>query len=349
MPAQVFVSARTALHPAGSPIENVHVAIHEVAGDFLTEGTTDVDGQVFLGNRNAGSYEIRITPPKPGKVQSAANRQTVVVVDGDPLVFDVVIDTTSLPVSPDSKLCRLSGYFVDDSGAAARGITVTFSPTNFSPNLFRAGGAADTSYGVTGSSVSTTTDKAGYAVIDLPRGHRYRAQLSTYPNMGWDVLIPDLSSAPLPDVVFPKPQTVEYRTSDDLVLLEPVSAPTLMVNQGGYAYLDIEVIHRSGLRVKGLKGVGLQGDGNYYMVGVSAKETGRLKITGKSPGVVKLSVVDPAFEEEGYDVRVHPAMDFIGDITVTVIDDPDIPDIDPPVGDDDDDPVPPVVIDGGEF
>jgi len=348
MPAQVFVSARTALHPAGSPIENVHVAIHEVAGDFLTEGTTDVDGQVFLGNRNAGTYEIRITPPKPGKVQDFATRQDIVVVDGDPLVFDVVIDTTTLPVSGDAKMCRMSGLFVDDSGAAARGITVTFSPTNFSPNLLRDTGST-TSYGVTGASVSTTTDKTGHAVLDLPRGMRYRAQMSTYPNMGWDVLIPDLSSSSLPDVVFPKPQTVEYRTSDDLVLLEPVSAPTIMINQGGYAYLDVEVIHRSGLRVKGLKGVGLQGDDNYYMIGVSAKETGRIKITGKSPGVVLLSVVDPAFEAEGYDVRVHPAMDFVGNIQVTVIDDPDIPDIDPPVGDDDDEPIPPVVIDGGEF
>jgi len=347
MPAQVYVSARTALHPAGSPIESVHVAIHETGGDFLQEGTTDAAGQVYLGNRAADTYEIRITPPKPGKVLNFKNRQSIVVVDSDdPVVFDVVVDTTTAPVSGDAILCRCSGLFVDDSKVAARGVTLRFTPTDYSPNVLLDTGS-DTSYAVVGTQVSVTTDKTGYAVIDLVRTQRYRVQVSTYPNMSWDVLIPDLSSSSLPDVIFPKPQTVEYRDLDG-VLLEPVASPVVLVTQGSYTYLNVEVIHRSGLRVKGLKGIGLQPDENYYMLGVSAKESGRIKITGKSPGAVVLSVVDPATEAPGYDVRVYPAS-FIGNLAVTVLDAPDIPDLPPPGVDPDDVVVPPIVVDGGEF
>ncbi len=346
MPAQVYVSARTALHPAGDPIENVHVALHEEAGDFLQEGTTDAAGQVFLGNRNADTYEIRITPPKPAKVQDKANRQSIVVVDSaDPLVFDIVVDTTTLPPAVDSNMCRMSGYFVNDTGTAAKGVTVTFSATDYSPNLLRDTGA-DTSYAITGESVSVTTDTEGYGVIDLPRTQRYYVQLSTYPNMGWEVLIPDLSASALPDVVFPKPQTIEYRDADG-VLLEPVDAPTVLVNQDSFTILDVVVVHRSGLRVTGLTGLGLQGDDFYWRAEVVAAE-GKITITGVAPGNVVFSPADPVTAAAGYDVRVFPEPDYVGALTVTVIDDPDVPDPPPPEGEDDI-VIPPIILDGGQF
>ena len=323
MSAEIYVSTRTAIHPAGDPIENVKVGLYTAVGALVTSGFTDALGVVFLGDRAAATYEIRITPPAPGAVSTGANRQTIVVVDGDAMAFDIVIDTSGLPTADDSAFCRCSGLFIDSAGSPVRGMRIVFSLTEASPQLVRDTGA-DYARGVVPNSVTAKTDNTGYAVIDLLRGQTYRVRVAGYANISWDVIIPDALSAPLPDVVYPYPSTCEFREGG--VLKAPSDLPTATVLQGAELTLDLTTVFRSGLSLEGLRGLTLQADTGHWRVDAEI-QSHALVLTGLSPGVVNFTVAERAGETEGHGIRPYPAQVFKGNLVLTVTDDAGIPDL----------------------
>jgi hypothetical protein len=319
--SDVSVSCRTAIYPGGDPVENVTVKLYDSVGNFIVTAVTAADGVAYLGDRAGATYEIRLSPPAPAKIQGGNTRQNIIVSNDATLVFDVIVDNSTLPDADDTQFCRCSGTFLDGAGQPERGMVLLFGRVCGAPNVAVNGASVR---GITDATVRVETDSNGYASIDLLRGQRYQLRLGYFGDAVWDILVPDASSADLVDVCYPSPSIVEYR--DAGTLQEPVAAPTASVAQGAALTLDLTTMHRSGYRVTGLSGVGLQADTGHWRVSASVVDH-QLVVNGLSPGDV---VFTPVARDVDNDVVVMPTTSLVGAITITVTDDPGIDDLTDP-------------------
>lgn len=342
MASEVYVSVRTAFLPAGIPVQNVKVAMYNSNGAFVQSDTSNEAGSTYFGLRSAGTYELRLSFPVAGRTATGNSRVNIQVGGVDATeIFDVLVDVTSLPAASNDLFCRCSGRFVDLTGIPVAGEVFTFSEDNSAPALLLDSGTGR-SAGVVPRATMVCTGRDGQISVDLLRGQRYHVSQSSRGHISWTVVVPEQAAASFPDVVFPAPEVVEYRLSGEL--LAPSDFPVVAVNQGSYVLLDVTTVFRSGARFAGLRGVCLQSDANYWKLSAAANG-GELRITGLSPGEATLNVV--AYQQEtGYGFRLLPTTEILGSLVVTVVDDPDVPDVDPPAGADDEAP-PPFLVDGG--
>ena len=336
----ILISARTAAHPGGSPVEGIEVALYDEDAVLLQTDATDEDGVVNLGSRDPGTYEVRLTLPPNGRVENGRSRFHVVVTEDDPAIFDMLVSVSALPVADVNGMCRCSGTFWDSAGLPLRGVSIAFTPQRAIPNVMQSAGAA---VGILRTAVLAKTNKDGHTSVDLIRGGVYSVSVSSMPGSSWEIEIPDQSSAQLADVVFPAPSGIEYSDDDGVIL--PTTAPSLLVNQGTTVAVDLQTVFASGLRTDGLCDVGLQVSATgYARFSLSAAV---LSITGLFPGTVTLTPY-VHYSADGYGFsRGAPveADELFGTLTVTVVDDPDVEDPDPP----EDAPAvnPPLLLDGG--
>lgn len=345
MATEVYVNARSAVHPGGDTVSGLKVHLYSAAGALLTTDTTDADGNAFMGERDADEYEIRISTAWPHNAISGTRKKITVTESDDPQYFDILVETLGLPQAEDSMLCRCSGVFLGPDGRPTPRTLISFTPHQI-PHVLAHPDGDQPDRAIFSHTLTVETSSTGYASIDLIRGQLYKVSARPWDALSWVVQVPDLPSSSLPEVIFPVPEKVEYRADDELLL--PVDAPTITINQGGYAYLAITTVYRSGLRVQGLHEVGLLAD-QWWLLSTDKSSGGLYKFTGKSPGVATLTV-KAANNKSGYGFRAYPEPTFTGTITVTVVDDPDIDNIDPPVGWNGEPACPPpLIVDGGEF
>lgn len=302
----LYVSARTAAHPGGEPVAGVHVSLHNDV--VLASDLTDPQGLVFLGNRPAGTYEIRITPPA-GSLPTAGGRQSVTVSSGDPdpVVFDVLVDPSTVTPPTNPTLCRCFGYFRDPSGRPFVDATISFSE-ELLPQLTLEEGV---SVGLLPKTISVRTDADGYASVDLLRSAKYLAFISPMSNTTVSVVIPDLPTASLPDVLFAVVDRVEYRLDGNVLL--PTSGPNLTIPNGSTVELSLETVYRSGYRTPGLRRVRLFVEDD-NVVKVSLTAAGNLAIQAIAPGSAVVEVIRSETQEK----TIYPEPAPKGFITVTV-------------------------------
>tara|TARA_B100000131_G_scaffold221323_1_gene212916 strand:+ start:93260 stop:94225 length:966 start_codon:yes stop_codon:yes gene_type:complete len=318
--AEVYVKCRTALLPAGDPVGDVYVSLHHL-NDYapLASGTTDAEGSVFLGDRAPGPYEIHITTNLRTRIVDGGLQKITVVnedlnADGnnDPNIFDVLIDTTELPQATDAAFCRCSGNFLDAYGKAVDELTIRFSegPEEL-PNLVYYQNQ-NTAHAVIPSQRVIRTDENGFASIDLMRGEQYTVYMEGYENISRTIIVPDAASAPLPDVIFQYPESIEYKR--DGVLLN-LNTPTITLNIGQEATLELATIFRSGLRLDGIVDIKLSIPEQDIISGSQADNS--LVITALSQGSVTLEVtrVKP---ESGSGIKALPDPEMRGALSVTV-------------------------------
>jgi hypothetical protein len=244
MAEKVYISTRTVIN-AGDPVPGIKVSLYPTGGGALIiESTSNNDGLVYLGERDAATYEIHISPSVAAVVTSGTI-QSIEVVGGSTNYFDVQVNTSGLPTSSDDTLCRCSGYFVTSYGQAIEDLSIHFSVYDVRTLAYYAG--QDTTKAVIPTTQVVKTDSAGFTSVDLYGGETYHVFLEGYENMSRDIVVPELTSAPLPDVLFPIPGRVEYKNSGALLI--PVSAPTLTLSLAGTASatLSVSTIYRSGL------------------------------------------------------------------------------------------------------
>ena len=244
MAEKVYITTRTILN-GGDPIANVKVSLYPSGGgNVIIESSSDAQGLVYLGERDAGTYEIHISPGVPATVTNGT-LQAITVVDGSTNYFDLQIIEAGLQTSSDSRLCRCSGYFVDVYGLPIDKMSLHFSSKDVRTLSYYA--AQNLTKAVIPRSLSVQTDSSGFVSVDLFAGETYHVFMEGYENMSRDIVVPDLTAASLPDVLFPVPARVEYRNSG--VLLTPVSTPSIELSLSGTssAELTISTIYRSGL------------------------------------------------------------------------------------------------------
>lgn len=303
--ADVFVSVRAQV--GGDPIEGVSVGLY-AAGVRVTIESTGVDGLAFLGDRATGSYELYITAPVGGQVVGGS-RQAVTVADADAHIFDTFVNLSSLPVATSAAFCRCSGFFVDSFGRPARGATLTFSESDF-PQLLPLGGPTG-SIGVRPGFLSAVTDSDGWVSVDLLRSAKYYVTMAGYENTSWEVSVPDLSFAPIPDVLFPTVVRLEYAQSGNTLL--PTSAPTLAVATGEEVTLTLVTQYRSGARATGAVGISTSSsDANILEVSLTGDS---IVVKGIAAGTATVEVTRSETQASN---KAIPEGTLQGTLTVTV-------------------------------
>lgn len=306
--SDLYVNTRTAAYPGGTAVAGVYVSLH--SNVVLASGTTDAQGMVFLGNRSDGTYELRVTPPA-GALPTQGSRQSVVLAAGDPasVVFDVLIDQSTITPPTNPLLCRCHGYFRDPSGLPFADASISFSEEQL-PQL-TLNTVTGVSTGLLPKTISVLTDANGFASVDLLRGALYSAFVSPLANTKVTIVIPDLPTASLPDVLFAVVDRVEYKQNNNTLL--PTSAPTLTIQNGNTVNLSMETVYRSGYRTAGLSRVSLfVADDN--VIKLSLTDTGNLAIQAIAPGSAVVEVI----RSETQETTIYPEPLPKGYITVTV-------------------------------
>lgn len=128
--------------------------------------------------------------------------------------FRVQGQTFVIPVSPDPRLCRCSGFFKDCSGRPYQALDMSFI-AQFKPALVD--GDA-----VMGERVDLRTDEDGYAVIDLYRNGEYRVTIQSLEDFTRVVFVPDRASVNLPDLIFPVVKSIEWDPTSVTVAVDGV-------------------------------------------------------------------------------------------------------------------------------
>lgn len=178
--------------PTPADVEGIIVRVFDASSVFLTEGTTDANGEAAFILDESTTYILRIgsTIFTPYSVQSP--RQIVTeLVDA---TYTVEVELYQRPVATDPNLCRVSGFIKDGLGRAQRRCRVVVGPTA----EIRAVGEAV----VISKAHFMWTDDNGYLEIDCLRGEEYCFRIATdlRDSSGVDFIlftIPDSASASL--------------------------------------------------------------------------------------------------------------------------------------------------------
>lgn len=188
------------------PVAGVVVRVYDETGTTLiTSGTTASDGHVsFLIDADDPPvrYQLRtfkqgIAIPQPKYIDAYSPPASSPTGTNN---FRLDAEVFTLPTAPDPRLCRVSGYILNPAGRPKRGIDIHFIH-RFNPLIVGEGAEA---VGVLGERVAHRTDKDGYFQIDLWRNGCYRAIIESHENVGRSIHIPNLSSANINHVLFPR-------------------------------------------------------------------------------------------------------------------------------------------------
>lgn len=307
--AEVYVSMRTALLPGGEPVADVLVALYNGSGTKLTTDTTDVDGMAYLGDRAEGEYTVYVTTPA-GVTVVGGNRASITVVGAAPQVFDLLAVQDGLPVASDSRLCRCSGYFVDQHGRPRQGVKLLLTEGTL-PQLLHYS-STGVSKAVVPYAAQLVADATGWMSVDLIRGATYSASMAGYSNAAWDVVVPDLPASSLPDVLFPVVSGIAYADNGQTLL--PTSAPTLSMSVGEEKELSITTQYLSGLLEEGASKV-LLTSSDVAVLTITLTSTGVL-LQAIAAGTATVGVARSETEETQASAYPYPTP--WGNLSVTV-------------------------------
>jgi hypothetical protein len=203
---------------------------------------------------------------------------------------------------------------MDSYGSPVNQLSIHFSEETQPVLAYYAG--TNTANAIIPKSQVIRTDSLGYATVDLLRGATYKVFLEGFENLSRKIKVPDLAASPLPDVIFPVVDGVEYTVAD--ALLVPLDLPVLNLTVGQEAAISLETVHRSGLRVEGLVAVSLTSDdvgGSFIELSDTGSST--LTVLAVSAGTVTLSVAHIA-PEEGMGISISPQPVLRGTLSVIV-------------------------------
>lgn len=198
-----------------APIEGVNVGIFDTETyGLIAAGLTDSDGRAALyltGAADPGQdYEVRLF--KLGVV--FANPKLIAVLaplgEGETNQFEFTGTLQDLPVSSDSRCCRVTGRFMDVRNQPVYNAVVRV----MSKNEFQKPKVVDSNM-VSAEGFETRTDSSGKVSFDLVRGGEFYVTYAGEEDTVWNILVPDRTSANLIDLIHPKPVSVDWDAEDD--------------------------------------------------------------------------------------------------------------------------------------
>ena len=179
--------------PFPNPLEGVIVRYWSQDGTtFVTEGTTDENGELTLDLEDFTTYWVRFF----SSGYSFDSKLLIEVDSSESNTFDVVgRDLTEHPPSAVPELCRASGYVVGAHGAPVEGASFYFDGTSL-PTVV--GGR-----GIVASKVIVRSDKWGYVEVELVRGGAYDVTVVGHEDTPYRIKVPDDPSVDINDLVWP--------------------------------------------------------------------------------------------------------------------------------------------------
>ena len=230
------------------PISGVLVRVYTYpAGVFVTQAYSVLVGPdsyadfMVDGNDPAIQYEIRLSKTGVAYDGSAGEDSwspQLIDVYSPPSSapsgtnwFRIPGQTFTMPTSPDTRLCRASGFFRDGAGRPYANVEIFFI-AQFRPAIVD--GRA-----IIGERIFLRTDSAGYAQVDLFRNGQYRATLQSLEDFTKVVVVPDRASVSIVDLLFPvvtkidwDPSAVSVAVGEDQELYTTVTASDFRVLTG---------------------------------------------------------------------------------------------------------------------
>lgn len=207
--AVTFLAADDSFPP--EELEGVLVRVYNEAGDtFVTEATTDEDGELVLLLDDLTTYWVRFFLPG-----YAFDPRLLIEVDsGAPTnTFDVEgRNLTEHPPSTDPNLCRVSGEILGADGAPAAGVTLYFMLTGH-PRVV--GGRI-----MLPSKIYSTSDADGYFEVELARNGIYDAWAAGLDDDVCRVRVPDYPSTDIADLLAPFIASVTFGDNTVTVAVE---------------------------------------------------------------------------------------------------------------------------------
>lgn len=205
-------------------VEGVTVWVYSALDVLLTQGLTDVNGEVSFmldGSADPGTeYILRFR--KDGWSMTSGPTQKIRVLDPvvlpDTNIFDVQAHEYVHPESTDPQFCILSGYLIDIFGRAWAERTIEFHLCPYFPLVAAGGSAFPGDPSIVGrrmivSSASIKTDADGYLEVSLPRGGQFEVHLYGQEDPGnviFFITVPDAAGFKVEDVFFPYVTMLEW-------------------------------------------------------------------------------------------------------------------------------------------
>lgn len=211
--------------PTGAALEDVTVRVFSEDGEtFVTQGTTDEDGELVLELTDETTYWVRFF--KVG--YQFASKLTVDVDSSESSnTFDVEgTDLLEYPPSTNEYLCRASGYVRGADWAPRAGLRMTFMLTG-EPRV-----VADQV--MVSSDLITESDDDGWIEVELVQGGTYDVIVQGMDDEVQRVQVPELQAISITHLIWPYTQTLEYGSSSVTVAVdeeEEVSA-TVTLSSG---------------------------------------------------------------------------------------------------------------------
>lgn len=198
------------------PIEGVLVRVFDATGvTFLSQDFTDALGIADFsldGDDPPIEYQVRLSKTGvafDGNLGDSSKSPQLIEVYSPPASspsgtddFTVIGQTFERPAATDPRLCRASGFFKRPDAQPYGNLDVIFTPV-FKPTVVD-GNA------VMGGQIHCRTDVDGYLEIDLYRNGEYKVSVETLEDCPRLVVVPDLPSENLIDLLFPVVEEVVF-------------------------------------------------------------------------------------------------------------------------------------------
>jgi hypothetical protein len=189
-----FLTAKQLPVYSGAAIEGVLVRVYNEAGDtFITQGTTDENGELNLDLPDMTTYWVRFF-----KETYAFDTRLTIDVDSGAAsnTFDIegqyLID---LPPSGNAYLCRASGYVRGADWAPRSGVTFRFTLTG-KPRVVA-------NQVMVVSDVIVESDEDGWIEVELVRNGTYDCWIEGLEDQTIRVQVPDQDAVSITDLVWP--------------------------------------------------------------------------------------------------------------------------------------------------
>jgi hypothetical protein len=190
------------------PVDGVVARIFDDEGTFITTATSGalMDGELQVdlpGSSSGDVYELRFfklgvaLPPKAISVYSPPS-----LAPTGTNKFVVTAEVFRLVPSPDTRMCRVSGFVSNAAGRQRRGVTLVVIPQ------FNAFIAEPTV--VTPGRFIVKTDAEGYCSFDLFRSAMYTITVEGQEEVTRSVRVPDRATVALTALLFPVVTLVEF-------------------------------------------------------------------------------------------------------------------------------------------
>jgi hypothetical protein len=259
MPTEITLRVQSDLLPP-TLVEGVFVRAYQPDGTFVTEGTTDDDGEVlFL--LPAGAYDLLFFKQGFAVVQP----QRITVVEDDPAIYRVAGHLHTLQEAVDPLYCRVSGYLRDLLGRSATDLNLQLEAV--SEVL-----VANHILTSPGTSKLLRPDSSGLFQFDLLRGQKYNLYPFAIASMlgvspaKIEVLVPNTPAVSLDSLLFPVPtsftfsvdaKTLHVGDPTDMSVLTTVTHSDGNVRQNALVWGGVKVTNTDGSVVEAVLGAGM--------------------------------------------------------------------------------------------